>query len=83
MAKIDIEGSAFEESANQLRLNDNQITNITSDYFRNLLAERSKKIKEEYLQIPAETPDRVRKLAEEITKNYSNQYDKANAILNI
>lgn len=78
--KIDLEGSAFEEAVNQLGLKDNQITDITSDYFRNLLAERSKKIKEEYLQIPEETPDRVLKLAAEITKNYSNKYDKADAI---
>jgi len=76
----DLEDSLFKESINQINLRDDQIMYITSDDFRQRLSERSKKIKEEYLQIPKETPERVRKLVEEITKDCTNQYDKAEAI---
>lgn len=78
--KDDLEGSLFKECTNQLKLTDNEIKYITSDDFRQRLSERSKKIKEEYLQIPKETSERVHKLAIEITKDYTNQYDKAEAI---
>ena len=78
--KGDLKDSLFEKSINRLNLRDDQITYITSDDFRQYLFERSKIIKEEYLQIPKETPERVHKLAEEITKDCTNQYDKAEAI---
>lgn len=78
--KGDLKDSLFEKSINGLNLRDDQITYITSDDFRQCLLERSKKIKEEYLQVPKETPERVHKLAEEITKDCTNKYDKAEAI---
>lgn len=75
-----LENSLFEKSVNQLKLSEDQIAYITSNDFRQRLFERSKKIKGEYIQIPNGTPERVRGLTEEITKEYTNQYDKAEAI---
>jgi hypothetical protein len=39
-------------------------------------------IKAKYLQLPTELPERVKNLAESITKDDTNRYDKANAIVN-
>lgn len=78
--KDDFEGSLFEQAINKFKLNKDEFSYITSDNFRQRLYERSKKIKEEYLQTSSGTPERVRKLAEEITKDCTNQYDKAEAI---
>ncbi|GGE35796.1 hypothetical protein GCM10011391_13210 [Pullulanibacillus camelliae] len=41
-----------------------------------------KEIKQQDLQLPAELPNRVRKLAIKLTKNESNRYDKVQALLN-
>lgn len=78
--KVDLENSLFEKSINQLKLSEGEIAYITSDNFRQRIFERSKKIKGEYTQIPKGTPERVKELSEEITKDYTNQYDKAEAI---
>lgn len=42
----------------------------------------SEAIKSEYLQLPADLPKRIEKLAESITQNATNRYDKANAVVN-
>jgi hypothetical protein len=78
--KVALEGSAFQEAVKEMMIYEDRVQYIMSDSFRMRLAERSSKIKEEYLQIPSETPDRVRKLARRITENCTNQYDKADAI---
>ncbi|EKQ55191.1 MULTISPECIES: transglutaminase domain-containing protein [unclassified Clostridium] len=80
VGKGNFEGSLFKESINAFNLSEDQVKYITSNDFREYLFERSKRIKEEYLQIPKETPERVRELAEDITKDCTNQYDKAEAI---
>lgn len=78
--KVVLEGSAFQEAVKEMMIYEDRVQYIMSDSFKMRLAERSSKIKEEYLQIPSETPDRVRKLANKITENCTNQYDKADAI---
>lgn len=78
--QADLENSLFEKSISQLKLSEEQIAYITSDNFRQRLFKRSERIKEEYLQIPKGTPGRVKELAEDLTKDYTNQYDKAEAI---
>lgn len=76
------EGSAFEEAVKELMISEDRIQYVMSDSFRMRLVERRNKIKEEYLQVPSEMPFRVKNLAEQITENYTNQYDKAKAICN-
>ncbi|MGV3488226.1 MAG: transglutaminaseTgpA domain-containing protein [Tuberibacillus sp.] len=39
-------------------------------------------IKKQYLQLPENLPNRIRNLAQSITEDYDNRYDKANAIVN-
>lgn len=80
--KGNFEDSLFVEAIYPFKFKEDEINYITSDYFRQRLYERSKKIKEEYLQTSSTTPERVRKLAQEITKDCTNQYDKAEAICN-
>lgn len=80
--KGSFDGSLFEQAVKPFKLNNDEYNYIISDNFRRRLYERSKKIKEEYLQTSSGTPERVRKLAEEITKDCTNQYDKAEAICN-
>ena len=80
--ETDIKGSLFEQTANELNLSDERIKSIISDDFRMKLLGRSKKIKEKYLQLPEDNPKKIKELAEEITKDYTNQYDKAEAIYN-
>lgn len=78
--KGDFKGSLFEQAVNPFKFRGVELNYITSDNFRQRLYERSKKIKKECLQTSSTTPERVRKLAEEITKDCTNQYDKAEAI---
>lgn len=49
------------------------------DYYE-LLGDRAKLIKEKYTVLPAELPDRVRALAQEITAGCETDYDKLKAI---
>ena len=78
--KVIAEGSAFQEAVKELLISEDSVEYIMSDSFRMRLVERRNKIKEEYLQVPSETPDRVVKLSGQITENCTNQYDKAEAI---
>lgn len=78
--KIVSEGSAFEEAIKELSISEDEVDYIMSDSFKRRLDEKYNKIKDEYLQVPSEVPDRVINLAKEITENYNNQYDKAEAI---
>lgn len=78
--KIVTEGSAFQEAIKELSINEDEADYIMSDSFKIRLDERYNKIREEYLQVPAEVPDRVINLAKDITENCTNQYDKAEAI---
>ncbi|GMQ55786.1 hypothetical protein AN1V17_01780 [Vallitalea sediminicola] len=50
-----------------------------SSYKENLIY-KSKKIRQEYMQMPDSITDRTKKLADDITKDYHNDYDKAKAI---
>lgn len=78
--KIVTEGSAFQEAVKELSINGDNVDYIMSDSFKRHLDERYNKIKDEYLQVPSEVPDRVINLAKNITENCTNQYDKAEAI---
>lgn len=78
--KIVDEGSAFQEAVKELSIGEDNVAYIMSDSFKMRLDERYNKIKDEYLQVPSEVPDRVINLAKEITDNCTNQYDKAQAI---
>ncbi len=45
-----------------------------------MLKKYAKRMKSQYSALPAELPERVRKLAQKITKNYTTKYDKLKAI---
>ena len=80
--EVNIEGSLFEQATKELHFNDEKMKNIISDDFRKQLLERSERIEEKYLQLPKDNSKKIRDLAEDITKDYTNQYDKAEAICN-
>ncbi len=53
---------------------------ITRENLYQILGERAKLIKEQYMNLPEELPDRVRELAVSITEDYLTNYDKLKAI---
>lgn len=60
--------------------NDNVETILSMEEGYEQLLSRAQTIKKEYKDLPKELPDRVRKLAEEITAAYETDYDKLKAI---
>lgn len=62
-------------------LNNNKYDTLsTRENLVDLLAERSEIINQQYTALPEELPNRVRELANELTADYDNSYDKLKAI---
>lgn len=70
----------FEECTEVLKLQPEEIAEITDEKWEKVLRDREKRIEKTDLQLPKELPERIRKLAQEITKQASNDYNKAQAV---
>ena len=73
-AADDAELAHFEIEVEQPIINESQLRETAADY--------PDEIKGRYLQLPADIPDRVKKLAEEIVKGEDNVYDRVKAVEN-
>lgn len=72
----------FSECMKALDLSDPEVNKITDAGWEPLLAERKRQIQEKDLQLPENFDPEMKKLAIEITKDATNDYDKAVAIQN-
>ena len=72
----------FAECIEALALNADEISEITDADWEKKLADREKQIRKTDLQLPKDLPGRVAGLAEELTADADNDYDKVQAIVN-
>ena len=76
-----IADSIYDETQTKLGLTVDEKEKIISSDTKKEIAKRKESMEEYDLQIPNSVPERVYKLAEEITKDQDNDYDKAQAII--
>ena len=74
------EGTLFEQCVQALKLEEEEVRQITGEVWTDRLETRRKQIKKENTQLPKELPQRVKDLAEAITQGCENDYDRVNAI---
>lgn len=74
------EGTLFEQCIQELGLEEEVVQQIIGEAWTDKLKTREKQIKKEDTQLPEELPERVKDLAEHITKGCENDYDRVNAI---
>lgn len=71
----------FDECARVLYLEEEEIEQITGDSWTKKLKKREKEIEKTDTQLPEELPERVKDLADHITKDCENDYDRVTAIV--
>ena len=71
----------FMECADALNLGADELAEITDKSWEEKIADREKSIAQTDLQLPDQLPSRVQELAEKITADDENDYDKAQSII--